>query len=214
MTDVEIRPAGADELAPGIVSYPTHLTIDRELSFNEWKSLVETLDHVNERGAWALGDALEHGERFADEYPDGFEAVTTSSRHRRECKQTSRTFPPGERSDRLTWFHHLVLVVVKDHRTRLQWLSSAERGGWSARELADRLKHGRQIGTRPAALQLRPVGDVVERFEARARDHNVSAREMALEVLHLASMLEHPISSLRDLVQVEGAGLLEDEAAA
>ena len=185
-----------DELMPGVVSHATALSIEVELGFNEWKRLGETLQNVTERGVWALGDHRVYGDRYEADYPDGVAAYDASSRHVRECAQVARAFPRGERSPHLTWFHHLVLVTVRDHRDRLRWLSAAERGGWSARELADRLKEGRRVGERPHALQLRPIGDVVERLEQRAAALGRPVRDLALEVLELAAQLDDPVAAL------------------
>lgn len=193
---VELDAAAGDELAPGIVSHPTSLEITRELRFNEWRRVGEQLLGVNERAAWAIGDWRVYGDRFEGDYADGLDVIDRSSRHVRECAQVSRTFPPGERSPLLSWYHHYALLGIRDHRERLRWLSSAERGGWSGRELVDRLSEGRPTGARPRALQLRPVGDVVERFEQRAATLGRPVRELALEVLELASQLDDPVAAL------------------
>ena len=193
---VELERGAGDELEPGIVSHPTSLEITRELRFNEWRRIGEQLLGVNERAAWAIGDWRAYGDRFESEYADGLEAIDRTSRHVRECAQVARMFPAGERSPGLTWFHHHQLLGIRDHRERLRWLSGAERGGWSARELADRLAEGRPTGERPRALQLRPVGDVVERFEQRAASLGRPVRELALEVLELASQLDDPVAAL------------------
>lgn len=193
--ELEVIEAG-DELMPGVVSHPTHLVIEVEMRFNEWRRLGEQLQHVTERGAWALGDHRVYGDRFEADYAEGVQAYDAGSRHARECAQVSRAFPVGERSPVLTWFHHHQLVNVRDHRERLRWLSAAERGGWSARELGDRLKEGRRVGERPHALQLRPIGDVVERLELRAAALGRPVRELALEVLELAAQLDDPVAAL------------------
>ena len=193
---VELEQAAGDELVPGVVSRPQSLEITRELPFNEWRRIGEQFVGVHERAAWNLGDWRAYGDRYGGAYDDGLDAIDRSDRHVRECAQVARMFPPGERSPLLSWYHHYVLLGVRDHRERLRWLSSAERGGWSGRELADRLSEGRQTGERPPALQLRPVGDVVHRFEQRAAAMGRPVRELALEVLELASQLDDPVGAL------------------
>ena len=188
-----------DELEPGVVSHATSLEITRELRFNEWRRIGEQLSGVNERAAWALGDWRVYGDRFETEYADGLAQVDRTDRSIRQHAQVARVFAPHERSETLSWWHHYVLATsVRDHGERLSWLSAAERGGWSGRELEDRLKGGRQAlsGRRPPALQLRPVGDVVERFERRAAAMGRPVRELALEVLELASQLDDPVAAL------------------
>lgn len=49
---------------------------------------------------------------------------------------------------------------------------------------------------RPVALSVRATGDVVGRFEARALALGVPAKELALEVLELASQLPDPVRVL------------------
>lgn len=197
-------PAG-DELVPGVVSHAQALEITVELRFNEWRRIGEQFVGVHERATWNLGDWRVYGDRYEGEYDDALVLIDRTNRHVRECAQVSRTFPPGERSPGLTWAHHHHVMVVRDHRDRMRWLSSAERGGWSARELADRIAEGRRTGARPPALQLRPVGDVVERFELRAAAMGRPVRELALEVLELASQLDDPVAAL----EAAGAKRLE-----
>lgn len=209
MTEV-VAPAAGDELEPGIVAHETSLEITRELRFNEWRRLGEQFTGVHERAAWVLGDWRMYGDRFEGDYGDGLAQVDRTNRSLNQHAQVARTFAPHERSSTLSWSHHLVLARgVRDHRERLRWLSDAERGGWSVRELEERLAGGKAFSSsRPPALQLRPVGAVVERFEQRAKALHVTPRDLALEVLELASQLDDPVAAL------EAAGARRIEAAA
>lgn len=196
MTAVEVR---GQEVAPGVVSTANSLRFEREIGFNDWRRLGEQISVTLERASWAIGDWRVYGDRWdttgEDGKPDALAAIDRADVTLRQYAQVARTFPPDERSS-LSWMHHFVLVGVKDHRSRLRWLSEAERHGWSTRELADRVNEGKIDGVRTPALSLRATGDVVGRFEARAAALGVPAKDLALEVLELASQLPDPLGAL------------------
>lgn len=196
---VEVGVRG-QEISPGVVSMGNALVFEQEIGFNDWRRLGERIVMTQDRAAWAIGDWRVYGDRWDHQgdggKPDALAAIDRADRTLREYAQVARLFPSGERSPKLSWMHHQVVVGVKDHRERLRWLSEAERHGWSTRELGDRLGEGRIAGSRPAALSVRATGDVVGRFEARALALGVPAKELALEVLELASQLPDPVRVL------------------
>lgn len=209
MTEVALRPVAADaeELVPGVFSRPQSLEITVELSFNEWRQIGRQLGSVAERATWALGDWRAYGDRFADDYSDGLAKIDRDDRRAFEARAVSLAFPPapedplarqvGQRMPGVPWtLHERILRSVKDAAARETWLNEVKRHGWHKAELEDRLSRGALTGVRPPALSLRPVGDVVVRFEQRAAALGVQPRELALEVLELASQLEDPVGAL------------------
>lgn len=208
MTEVALRPvaADADELLPGVVSTPMALEITADLSFNDWKRLGEQLGAVNDRALWAAGDWRAYGEKFAADYGEGLAAIDRHDRRAFEARAVSIAYPPtpsgeerevGQRMPGVSWtLHERILRSVKDPSARETWLNEVKRHGWHKAELEDRLSRGAIGGARPPALSLRPVGDVVTRFQARAEALGVEPKELALEVLSLASQLDDPVGVL------------------
>lgn len=196
--ELEVPGAGAvDELMPGVVSTPTALVISVDLRFNEWSRLLDTIEQVHERACWALGDARRYAdERFDVEYADALEARDIRKPTSARCAWVARTFPEERRRDGLTFSHHEKVAALGEPEQEL-WLNEAERQGWSVRELADRLVSRRLTGARPHALQPRLIGDVVVRLEQRAAALGVKPRDLALEVLELASRLPDPVAALK-----------------
>lgn len=206
-TLVSQEPAG-DELLPGVVSTPFALVITADLRFNDWRRLGEQLEAINERSSWALGDWRVHGDRFSAEYEDALKAIDAASQTVFRCAWVCRAFSAERRRKGLSFSHHAQVASLGAGEQDL-WLDEAERQGWSARELADRVSQRRISGVRPPSLSLRPVGDVVVRFQARAEALGVEPKELALEVLSLASQLDDPVAAL----EAAGARRLIEAAA-
>lgn len=195
MSAVEVR----SEIAPGVVATANALIFEAEVGFNDWRRLGEKIAATANRAAWAIGDWRVYGDRWdtngEDGKPEALAAIDLADVTVRQYAQVARVFPPDARAS-VSWRHHFVLVGVKDERTRLRWLSEVERHGWSTRELEERLSEGRIDGKRLPSLSVRATGEIVARFEARALALGVPPRDLALEVLELASQLEDPVAAL------------------
>ncbi len=50
------------------------------------------------------------------------------------------TFPKGAARHQLTWAHYRALITIPDEQTRLEFADRAERGDWTSRELAQKVK--------------------------------------------------------------------------
>lgn len=193
------RPAAGERvLFPGVVSTPHDLRIERDLTFAEWRELGTNLLGIEDRSAWARGAWRVYADgRFEDDYGDALAAIDRADTTLDGYAMVYRAFPPSMRAQTLSWRHHFEIAArVRDPDERLRWLSSAERGQWSTRELADRLGEGRSNGPRPPALSLRAVGDVAAAFEARAARLHRKPRDLALDVLALAAQLDDPVAAL------------------
>lgn len=196
--DVAVRSEGSSSGMPsGTVSTANALMLPDGLSFGEWARIGDLFASTESRIAWTIGDWRVYGDRFADEYGEGLEQIDRASETVRLYALVSRAFPPVARATSLTWRHHFEIAArVKDTDLRLRWLSEAERHGWSTRELGDRIGERRITGPRPPALSLRATGDVVERFALRAQALGMVPRDLALEVLEMASQLDDPVAAL------------------
>lgn len=208
MTGVEVSAAHVRSrgLPSGTRSSEMLLELPAGLSFSEWKRVGEMLAATAERVAWSVGDWRAYGDRFRDEHSEGLAAVDRRDRRAFEAAAVSRAYPGtpegeerqvGERMPGVSWYHHeRILRSVKVAAARETWLNEVLRHGWPVRELEDRLVEGRISGPRPLALSVRATGPVVERFGRRAEALGVPARDLALEVLELASQLDDPVGVL------------------
>lgn len=193
--EVAVRSDGSGGLPAGTVSTANLLELPADLPFAEWRRVGERLLSTEDRLSWTLGDWRVHGDRFSGEYGDALQALDLASPTAFRCAWVCRAFPGERRRLALTFKHHQVVAAKSDGEQDL-WLNEAERHGWSARELEERVAQKRISGDRPAALSLRAIGPMVERFESRAEALGVPARELALEVLELASQLDDPVAAL------------------
>lgn len=202
MTDTLVIPEPQHDervLFPGVISTPTDLRIERDLGFNDCRRLLDSVRGIEDRSQWAIGAVWAYTrDKFGADYAEALEELGRSDRTLYDYELVYRAFPPAARSTLLYWRHHKEIVMrVRDADERLRWLSQAERGRWSTRELVERLDQGKSSGPRPPALSLRAVGDVADAINRRAATLNVTPRDLALEVLELAAELDDPVAVLR-----------------
>lgn len=208
-TDVSVP---GREIAPGVFAAGSSLVFTGELSFNDWRRLGEKLIKAAEQAAWIIGDWRAYGDRWDvdgdDDRRDGLAEVDRADRTLRFYTQVARAFPSSGPRGPLSWSHHKAVVSVKDPAERRRLLEEARRQGWSWHELEARVREPRGIGQQQAraALPLRATGAVVARFELLAAARGVEAKELALEILELASLLEDPVAVLK--IAAEGAPAL------
>lgn len=193
-------------LPAGTTSTSMGLRLPEGLSFGEWRRVYEALRATEERVLWSRGDCRAYADRFEDEHGDAIDAIDRNDRRGFEARAVALAFPEtpvgeerriSDRMDGVSWSHHeRVLRSVKDPAARETWLNEVKRHGWSRLELEARLTEGAIGGPRPPALTFRAVGAVVGRFERRAEALGVQPRELALEVLELASQLPDPLAVL------------------
>lgn len=139
---------------------PTSLTIDVDLTEEEWHTLIASIETIKKRYQWYLGDAMVYGiDRKYGETDEQIQRVVEltgkAAPTLHEYYKTALLFEINERSENLDFEQHRVLAIefsqdTPEHRAeRLKWLHIAETEKLSGRKLKA------QIATQPPA----PVAD-------------------------------------------------------
>lgn len=191
MTSTAIEPRTTD-LGDGIVARPNGLEIEAELSFNDWRTLMERLLAVGERALWSIGDARVYGERFSKDYHDALEQIDASSRLVQPASRVVRAFPHARRRDQLSFdIHELVASLDEDEQE--SWLDDAERQGWNRRQM--QLELGSALERVPvAAISVRAVGELRELCVRAAERRGMQPKEWVTSVLEKAAREELAIA--------------------
>lgn len=155
----------AVEIAPraGLPGLRTQNRYDlpADLTFDEWRSVVGTLQTIDRAVKWWLGDALVFGERRFGE--DASAALPTAEEDPYEISQSvlkqaawmSSVFPPGTRVPELSWTHHRVVADLEPE-DRSTLLREAVAARLSTRDLVQRVKE-KQEQARAIPASAEPV---------------------------------------------------------
>ena len=137
-------PVMAVELAPrtGLIGRPrtNGLDLPPDLTFDEWRGVVQHVEMIVDASPWWLADAVafgeaHFGERHSDALPTAEEDPTGASQSRlKQSAWMASVYPPGTRVPGLTYTHHRVAADLEPE-TRARVLRDAAAGGWSTREL-------------------------------------------------------------------------------
>jgi hypothetical protein len=154
---------------PGTRTETTYLP-PADLTFEEWRSAMHTLQAMDRSVKWWLGDLIlfgeaAYGEMASQEFPDAFSGSPFAESTMRAAAWVSAAFPRGTRVDGLTWTHHRVvaeLPPVEARRLLMAALAPVVEGNppMSTRDLIqlrDRHKEklaGTAVDEPPAALPL------------------------------------------------------------
>lgn len=181
MTQVAIKPT---DLGDGIVSRRDGLEITADLSFNEWRRLMERLLETQDRALWSIGDGRLYGERFGKEYHEALDAMDSHSRSLQVGLRVARAFP-AERRRQLTFeMHEIVAGLDEDEQD--QWLDDAERQGWSRRQM--QFAFVESIARTPVpAISVKAVGELHALCLRAAEVKGMDPKQWALQVLERAA---------------------------
>jgi len=169
------------DLGDGIVSHRNGLEITTELSFNDWRRLMERLLETTDRALWSLGDARLYGERFAKDYHEALDTIDASSRLVSTSGRVARAFEHMRRRRQLSFEMHEVVAGLETTEQD-QWLDEAERQGWNRRQM--QFAFIAQIARTPVpAISLRAVGELRELCVRAAETLDMDPKEWALGVL-------------------------------
>lgn len=125
---------------------PTSLTIDTELTQDEWFLLIESIETIQKRYQWYLGDCMVYGVRreygATDDQIQRIMDITGKGKSTlNEYYKTALLFEIHERSYNLEFEQHRILAVTfsedtpEQKETRLAWLKIAEEQKLSGRKL-------------------------------------------------------------------------------
>ena len=131
---------------PGTVSR-TGMELHPGLSKQDWLEVGRTCALVERANRWWIGDLLNYGEReYGETYSEAQDLFELEYSTLAQLKWVASEFQLYERSQLLTWSHHLVLAPLESEM-RSYWMQRAEDNNWSVRELKAHIK-----GTKPKPL--------------------------------------------------------------
>ncbi len=115
------------------------LSINRNMSLEEWSEAVELVSQLEVCSSWWVGDLLCAGENaFGERYAQGIPEGLSPSALKGYLWTASRV-PPANRHPGLSWSHHRAVAALPPVEQALL-LDQAEAEGWSVAELGRRVK--------------------------------------------------------------------------
>lgn len=139
-------------LRPEIQFTPTGLTLPEDLPFDEWADYGQTLFQIERGVMWAIGDWWRYGEHRYGERAAAALDSHYSYQTFRDAGWVAGAVETSRRRDGLSWSHHREVAAL-DPDDQDFWLSEAEHGEWSQKELRTRVKRG----VRPDGEQEEPI---------------------------------------------------------
>jgi phage N-6-adenine-methyltransferase len=133
-----VRLSGTGLALPGRAT-EVGLELPDNLSFEEWQGLGETLQGVERSVQWWLGDWAAYGKRYGDKYEAAIEATGKSYSTVRMAKNVADRFEYARRRANLGWSHHREVAYLEPQEADVL-LGTAEREGWSVRQLREAVK--------------------------------------------------------------------------
>ncbi|CAM5565670.1 LmbU family transcriptional regulator [Streptomyces fumanus] len=135
-----MRHTGLVSLDGQLVTRRTAMSLPPGLPLAQWRHLGRQMFVVADSSAWWMGDWLIYGR---SEYPDRYRRALAETgldyQTLRNYAWVAGKYAPSERRARLSFQHHAE-VAGMPVAERDEWLSRAERGGWSRNELRRRLR--------------------------------------------------------------------------
>lgn len=124
---------------PGKIS-SVGLDLPKELPFDDWLRVGETLKGLDRALPWMVGDWLNFGERkYGETYSQGMDATGLEYQTLKAMCWVSGVFELVRRRTNLSWSHHKEVAAL-DSTEQDEWLDKAEAGGWSQKELRAQIK--------------------------------------------------------------------------
>jgi hypothetical protein len=113
----------------------TGLTINGQISHEEWQQMGEVLHRLDGAIQWLIGDWLVYGERvWGETYEQIAELTGISYQTLRDYAWVARNVDLSLRKDNLTFNHHK-LVTSMEPATQRQWLEHAAEQGLSISQM-------------------------------------------------------------------------------
>jgi hypothetical protein len=118
----------------------TGLSVVRELSFDQWSSLMGTLSRMDTAFQFALGDALNYGSsRYGERYTQAIEMTGQSYQSLANYAWVSKAIPNERRVAGLSWTHHRVVARLEpDEQSRL--LKVSKDNDWTISALTEEVR--------------------------------------------------------------------------
>lgn len=203
--------ASADSSVDSVLIPRTGLTFPRQLPFDRWLRIGNSLSAAHTSSAWCLGDWLIYGEgEYPGRYRDAIERTSLDYQTLRNYAWVSRQFPMLRRRETLSFGHHAE-VASRPVSEQDFWLRKAEELGWSRNRLrrevrssmdertpihekrdqsecdAEAAPQGADLRQDSRTLRLETTGERFEHWGEKARSSGLSVEAWAMLTLDDAS---------------------------
>jgi hypothetical protein len=127
-------------LTDSVTISETGLAVIRDLSFDQWSSLMGTLSRMDTAFQFALGDALNYGStKYGERYSQAIEMTGQSYQSLANYAWVSKAVPIDRRVAGLSWTHHRVVARLDpEEQTRL--LKIAKEQDWTISALTEEVR--------------------------------------------------------------------------
>ena len=147
---------------------PTGLTITRDISFDEWVDLMQTLVRLETAFQFAIGDALIYGETaYGEKYSQAMDATGLSYQSLANMVWVCRKVPMQNRRDDISWTHHRVVASV-DTEDQPGLLDMAKSQGMSASDLMHHIsgkpERQRSLVSLPSGVTVQEATQLLEQY--------------------------------------------------
>lgn len=142
------------------------LTLDRDVTFEQWATAGRLLAGQHTGLHWTIGDWVGYGaEHWADRWLQVAAAVGIPHATLAQAAVVARAFPPEARREALSWSHHRA-VCTMGADDAAEWLDNAEQGGWTVRQLEVQIREARALNAGQDELDGMPVKPKFDRTAA------------------------------------------------
>jgi hypothetical protein len=129
--------------------HKTGLTVDGQLSFDDWHDFGQTLQQVEGAIQWWIGDWLNYGEqRYGEMYTQAIEDTDFAYSTLAQYKRVAKSLEFCLRRQNLTWSHHKELASLEPDEQEY-WLGRAESETLSVAELRREIKAAKALARLP-----------------------------------------------------------------
>ena len=157
---------------------PTALTLPPDVTLDRYEAVGRLLGMVDSATRWWIGDWLLTGEiQFGEVAYQAIEALGVSEDTRMRYVNVAQRVPPQRRRADLTWTHHKhVAALEPDQQT--SWLGVAQGSQWSASQLREKLREGREETRLPTAAEVRAAAALVVERARETKDGYLVPRDI------------------------------------
>jgi hypothetical protein len=118
----------------------TGLAVVKELSFDQWSSLMGTLSRMDTAFQFAIGDALLYGEsRYGERYSQAVDVTGQSYQSLANYVWVSKAVDKDRRIAGLSWTHHRVVAKL-DPEKQTELLTLAKKNDWTITTLMEEVR--------------------------------------------------------------------------
>ena len=123
------------QLAIQPIFTPTELILPEDTTFEDWTAIGQRLQQISRAIHFWIGDWIKFGERkWGERYAQAMEETPFAQQTLMNDVWVCSKFHSSRRREDLTFNHHAVVAALPPAEQD-EWLDTAEREGWSSRQL-------------------------------------------------------------------------------